>query len=448
MKERIRLLDILRGFAILGTLGTNVWFFAYAGDTFATDQIADEYENGSFLESLVSMFVYGKMLSLLTIMFGVGLELKYQQAKRKNTPWPGTYLWILLFLFIEGFVHFALVMEYDVLMSYAVTGLLVAFIVRGGSKRIKKGMIFSGVIHLLVLSCLMVFSLSEMETASYDQSGEPALEEQLPETWISQVQERLQHFFMYREEAIFIIPMNTFLFLLGVRMMRAGVFYANERGQSLRKRLFRIGLWVGLPLNALVFVPNELVEFVVRYAFSPFLSLFYIAVIAKLLAHTESWFMWNWFEYVGKMALSCYILQNVICSVLFYSWGLGLGGQINAPLIVLSWLLISLLQIAISAFCLKRLENWSNGIYSFAGTSPGDDEESSIKGNRYNVFQKKYEKRTSECTKSSRAAFIFYLLALGGHALYSYFQDDKPPVTFVILMSGLLVFFAADWLYQ
>ncbi|MFE5470280.1 DUF418 domain-containing protein [Bacillus safensis] len=353
MKERIRLLDILRGFAILGTLGTNVWFFAYTGDTFATDQIADEYENGSFLESLVSMFVYGKMLSLLTIMFGVGLELKYQQAKRKKTPWPGTYLWILLFLFIEGFVHFALVMEYDVLMSYAVTGLLVAYIVRGGSRRIKKGMIFSGVIHLLVMSCLMVYSLSEMESAADDQSGEPALEEQLPETWISQVQERLEYFFMYREEAIFIIPMNTFLFLLGVRMMRAGVFYANELGQSLRKILFRIGLWVGLPLNALVFVPNDLVEFAVRYAFSPFLSIFYIAVIAKLLARTESWFMWNWFEYVGKMALSCYILQNVICSILFYSWGLGLGGQINAPLIVLAWLLISLLQIAISACCLN-----------------------------------------------------------------------------------------------
>ncbi|MBR0629824.1 DUF418 domain-containing protein [Bacillus altitudinis] len=353
MKERIRLLDILRGFAILGTLGTNVWFFAYAGDTFATDQIADEYENGSFLESLVSMFVYGKMLSLLTIMFGVGLELKYQQAKRKNTTWPGTYLWILLFLFIEGFVHFALVMEYDVLMSYAVTGLLVAFIVRGGSRRIKKGMIVSGVIHLLVTAFLVVFSFSELENESYDESSEPAYEEQLPETWISQVQDRLQYFLMYREEAIFIIPMNTFLFLLGVRMMRAGVFYANERGQTLRKTLFRMGLWIGLPLNALVFVPNDIVEFVVRYVFSPFLSIFYIAVVAKLLARTESWFMWTWFEYVGKMALSCYILQNVICSLLFYSWGLGLGGQINAPLIVLSWLLISLLQIAISACCLN-----------------------------------------------------------------------------------------------
>ncbi|WP_345911585.1 DUF418 domain-containing protein [Bacillus altitudinis] len=353
MKERIRLLDILRGFAILGTLGTNVWFFAYAGDTFATDQIADEYENGSFLESLVSMFVYGKMLSLLTIMFGVGLELKYQQAKRKNMTWPGTYLWILLFLFIEGFVHFALVMEYDVLMSYAITGLLVAFIVRGGSRRIKKGLIVSGVIHLLVTAFLVVFSFSELENESYGESSEPAYEEQLPETWISQVQDRLQHFLMYREEAIFIIPMNTFLFLLGVRMMRAGVFYANERGQTLRKTLFRMGLWIGLPLNALVFVPNEIVEFVVRYVFSPFLSIFYIAVVAKLLERTESWFMWTWFEYVGKMALSCYILQNVICSLLFYSWGLGLGGQINAPLIVLSWLFISLLQIAISALCLN-----------------------------------------------------------------------------------------------
>ncbi|PCK18564.1 hypothetical protein CEY02_18625 [Bacillus pumilus] len=353
MKERIRLLDILRGFAILGTLGTNIWFFGYAGDTFATDQIADEYENGSLIESIVLMFVYGKMLSLLTIMFGVGLELKYQQAKRKNTPWPGPYLWILLFLLIEGFIHFALVMEYDVLMSYAITGLLVAFIVRGGNRRIKKGMIFSGVIHLLVMSFLIVFSLSEMETESYDQSSEPVLEEQLSETWISQVQDRLQHFFMYREEAIFIIPMNTFLFLLGVRMMRAGVFYANERGRTLRETLFRIGLWIGLPLNALIFVPNELVEFVVRYAFSPLLSIFYIAVIAKLLARTESWLMWTWMEYVGKMALSCYILQNVICSILFYSWGMGLGGQVNAPVIVLAWVLISFLQIVISACCLN-----------------------------------------------------------------------------------------------
>jgi len=31
-QHRIRLLDILRGFAILGTLGTNIWIFSHSGD--------------------------------------------------------------------------------------------------------------------------------------------------------------------------------------------------------------------------------------------------------------------------------------------------------------------------------------------------------------------------------------------------------------------------------
>ena len=49
--------------------------------------------------------------------------------------------------------------------------------------------------------------------------------------------------------------------------------------------------------------------------------------------------------------------------------------------------------------------------------------------------------------KSSRIGVCFYLLALGGHASYA-FQGESTPVTFVILMTGLLVFFTADWLYN
>ncbi|TYS31007.1 hypothetical protein [Bacillus pumilus] len=63
-------------------------------------------------------------------------------------------------------------------------------------------------------------------------------------------------------------------------------------------------------------------------------------------------------------------------------------------------------------------------------------------------FKKSTQRERANAHKAAVPAFIFYLLALGGHALYTYFQDDKPPVTFVILMSGLLVFFAADWLYH
>ncbi|AVM26027.1 hypothetical protein [Bacillus pumilus] len=63
-------------------------------------------------------------------------------------------------------------------------------------------------------------------------------------------------------------------------------------------------------------------------------------------------------------------------------------------------------------------------------------------------FKKSTQREQANAHKAAVPAFIFYLLALGGHALYTYFQEDKPPVTFVILMSGLLVFFAADRLYN
>lgn len=63
-------------------------------------------------------------------------------------------------------------------------------------------------------------------------------------------------------------------------------------------------------------------------------------------------------------------------------------------------------------------------------------------------FKKSTKREQANAHKAAESAFIFYLLALGGHALYSYFEDDKPPVTFVILLLGLLVFFAADWIYN
>ncbi|UDB46138.1 hypothetical protein [Bacillus safensis] len=65
------------------------------------------------------------------------------------------------------------------------------------------------------------------------------------------------------------------------------------------------------------------------------------------------------------------------------------------------------------------------------------------------MFLKKMTKREqANAHKAAVPAFVFYLLALGGLALYMYFQGNKPPVTFVILMAGLFVFFTADWLYN
>ncbi|SEM86219.1 uncharacterized protein SAMN04489762_1229 [Terribacillus saccharophilus] len=151
--ERIALIDILRGIAILGTLGTNIWIFAHLGDLkYIT---TTDFTSWSSMDDILRLFVLfvfnGKLLGILTIMFGVGMEIKYRQSIRHNKTWIGIYKWVILFLMVEGFLHYVLIMEYDVLMSYAVTAGIIAVILKRGERVMKRALWIAGAIHLGLL---------------------------------------------------------------------------------------------------------------------------------------------------------------------------------------------------------------------------------------------------------------------------------------------------------
>ncbi|SHF22444.1 uncharacterized protein SAMN05444392_11120 [Seinonella peptonophila] len=342
---RIRSLDILRGFAILGTLLTNIWIFAYLGDLnylFVGQQ--DIWSSGDSLLRVLSLALFnGKLLSLLAIMFGVGLELKYQQSLRKGRAWPGIYLWVSLILFIEGLLHFTLVMEYDILMSYAVTAVIVAYIVKRGERAIKWAMIIFGSIHLLLYLGVTVIQLSGASLSMGNMHEVVQLYQQ--GSWFEQVIFRLNNFILLRLELILAFSSNIFLFLTGVLLMRKGAFASDAQGIHIRRKLFRYGLLIGLPLNLLVFVPGGSFDLIVRYVFSAVLAIGYLGAFSLMAEKWQDWRIWNLLEQTGKMSLSCYVLQNLFCTVLFYGWGLGLGGKMGSVEVLLIWFGVAMLQI-------------------------------------------------------------------------------------------------------
>lgn len=78
-RPRIASLDVIRGLAILGTLASNIWLFqAFFGERVIDVRWAD----------LLSWTSEGKFLGLLTIMFGIGLEIQRQAAARRGLRWP------------------------------------------------------------------------------------------------------------------------------------------------------------------------------------------------------------------------------------------------------------------------------------------------------------------------------------------------------------------------
>ena len=152
--KRIALLDVLRGAAIFGTLGTNIWLLSAVGSpgssTFFGGGLPWWASPDGFLTTLTLFFTNGKFLGLLTILFGVGAEIQYQSARRRGLPWTVRYLWRSALLLVEGLLHYLLVFEYDILMGYAVAACVVAFLVGRSEKTIRRAMWVSGGLHLLL----------------------------------------------------------------------------------------------------------------------------------------------------------------------------------------------------------------------------------------------------------------------------------------------------------
>ena len=340
VQERIALLDVLRGVAIFGTLGTNIWLFSLVGNPGSSALFGGGMPWWSslddFLTTLTLFFTNGKFLGLLTILFGVGVEIQYQSARRRGLSWPARYLWRSALLLVEGFLHSLLVFEFDILMGYAVAAFVVALLVGRGEKTIRRAMWISGGLHLLLAGglSLLVGAAALLDPQAFSGasiSTEEAARVYTAGSWWDQVLYRLDNVVVYRAEPVFIIPMNVFLFLLGVRLMRSGAFSPDASGRRIRRRMLRWGLILGFPLNLLYFVPGGLFELPVRYLFAPILSLGYAGLVA--LAMERSFLPWFWARLaeVGRMALSCYVMQNVLASVVFYGWGFGLTGRLGAP---------------------------------------------------------------------------------------------------------------------
>ncbi|WP_335989176.1 DUF418 domain-containing protein [Glycomyces sp. MUSA5-2] len=348
--KRLPLLDVLRGVAILGTLGTNVWIFTSAHGE-AGPLLGYGITGGGPFGEVFELLANGKFLSMLTVLFGVGLAIQYRSAEKKGRRWPGRYHWRALFLFAEGTVHFVLLFAWDVLMGYAVTAITVAWLLKR-SERAQRAVMWTALsLHLAIIALITAATAlgpgndpsRDAEVAALYADG----------SWLDQVRFRLDHALVFRIEPIITFPMLVFLFLVGVKLFRAGAFGTEDAGRRIRKRLMVWGLGLGLPLNiAVQFAPDDFL-YAERYLVAPVVMLGYIGLTGFLVERLRRGPVMTALESLGRTALSGYILQNLLASVVCYGWGLGLAAQYGTQ----AWFAPAL-WLGISAFLLIGSRLW------------------------------------------------------------------------------------------
>lgn len=311
--SRLPLLDVLRGVAILGTLAANVWLFLPG--------VAPEGTLRAVLDPLVN----GKFYAMLAMLFGIGLAVQYRSAAAHGRRWPGRHGWRQVLLLVEGALHTVLLFAWDVLMGYAVTALVVVWLL-GRSERVRSVVMWTALgVNLTLMSAFtLMFALFPADDPGPLSVGDEELLF-IEGTYPAQVAERWSGFLGTRAEILVAFPMVLFLFLLGVRLHRAGAFGDSAEGQRIRGRLLAWGLGLGLPLCVLGSVVPEL-GMAHRYAFSGLLMLGYVGLAGWLMDRARgNGPVVRSLTAVGRTALSCYVLQNLLGSVVFYGWGLGLA---------------------------------------------------------------------------------------------------------------------------
>ncbi|MFE2043815.1 DUF418 domain-containing protein [Streptomyces sp. NPDC059477] len=355
---RIPLLDVLRGVAILGTLMTNVWIFATPGSEWAFLQgvpMADPFEEPA--EALFRFLADGKFLAMLTVLFGVGLAIQYDSAKRRGTAWPRGYRPRALFLLFEGTVHFVLVFGFDVLMGYALTALLAARLLVRSERGRRVIMWMSVGLHLALMTLITLALLADPSDGPRGVSA-GTVDVYAHGSWLDQITFRLENALALRMEPVISFGLLLFLFLLGVRLYRAGAFAASDHGRLLRSRLARWGLGLGLPLNAAVSLGGGDLFFLGRYVAAPLVALGYLGLIGVLVDRARlPGAATRGLSAVGRTALTCYVLQNVLAMLACYGIGLGLAETFadSGPWWVIGlWAVICGLLITFATVWLRR----------------------------------------------------------------------------------------------
>ncbi|MFC7309605.1 DUF418 domain-containing protein [Streptomyces monticola] len=365
---RLPLLDVLRGTAIVGTLMTNVWIFTSPASEWGVltgglpgatlHGLLDGASPGEAAESVFRFLADGKFLSLLTVLFGVGLAIQFDSATRNGLAWPGSYRRRALFLFAEGTLHFVLVFAWDVLMGYAVTALLVARLLNR-SDRVRRTVMWTAAgLHLTVIALLTLALVTAPDTADGSGPNPDVVALYADGGYPEQVLFRLQNALAMRLEPVLSFGLLVFLFLLGVRLFRAGAFRQDAAGRALRSRMLRWGLGLGLPLNAAVSLAGPDFVLAGRYVAAPLVALGYIGLIGALLDRVRRpGPLTAGLTALGRTALSGYVAQNVLCVLVSYGFGLGLATRLadTGPWWVMGlWATVSALLLAGSALWLRR----------------------------------------------------------------------------------------------
>jgi uncharacterized protein len=357
--ERVHAADVLRGIAILGILLVNMRLFNHPIQLEVLGEAVWDRPGDRFVTGLVQFFAEGKFYVLFSFLFGWGFSVLLERAEAKGARAVRLYRRRIAILLGIGALHVLLLWFGDILFAYAVLGFTLPWFRTRSDASLRRWVVALILTPLLLQGVLL----------AGEQAGRmsPEAAEQID----AQQAEQEAWFRDAGQEALRVYPEGTFGEIVGRRLADYGFMFFGwfllAGGGFQILAMFLVGLYAGrhrwlheararpelwrrvlvwaLPIGLvgnLVYVwgmaePAGLGASLRAYLAivgimlgGPALSAAYVAAVLLWMRRAQvRERLVAIFAPVGRMALTNYLLQSIVCTTIFYSYGFGLYGRVS-----------------------------------------------------------------------------------------------------------------------
>ena len=334
-QKRIDLLDILRGFAVFGIFVVNIEIMNCV--FLNQDAFSGQWTSGIDRLSvrIMQLFFYSKFFPIFSFLFGVGISMQALRRMEKGVSSSGFFIRRMGFLFLIGVLHVLLLWSGDVLHLYALLGLMTALLLKRSSKFILAAAVFLLLFPFYEELSGFIFERIGFQPESFlaAYSSQEIIDTIRSGSYVEGVLFRLREWVTNIPLLfVFLAPVALAMFLLGLYFGKKQIFLSiDEFINKTKKPALAIALFTTAYRLFFLFVLLNM-NIMSDQALRPvFLKFMYLSDVVTGLLYL--WLIaWLWkfpvwkkllapLQYVGRMALTNYIMHSLIGLILFSSVG-------------------------------------------------------------------------------------------------------------------------------
>lgn len=348
-QSRISMIDGLRGFSLLGILIANMLIFQYGlwgKDTIHVFGISSLDQS---LYIMIKILIEGSFMPIFTFLFGYSLIMMRNSLAKKRLRQKTHLCRRGILLIVIGVLHGTYLWEGDILFVYGVMSLfLLLFINRKAKTTLTWAFTLSLLLSLTIVSDFIVEEDTSQpvsiesyvtqtnyiySTGTYldiknhrNHSDDPMLEK------VNDDELAFLFFFM----PLTLAPM----FLFGMYAAKKKAFYHPEQNRKYYRTRAIFFLFIGLLLKTYGYFNHGDGMIMVG---GMVLAFGYIYLFGLLYSDSTHRYLLKPLEHVGKLSLTNYIMQTILCTSVFYGYGFGLFGSLGIlPGVILCFIIFGL----------------------------------------------------------------------------------------------------------